>query len=137
ISSGALTYKRVLRQKSGGKLSTIRPVQKIMKRSLDPFKGRLRPLTRIGLRPRRSNRVLPLITHELNTTLTLMQGTTRAMLDNLIPQTDTKHLRALHDNVELMTYLIGDLYTYWELDSGKLVYNKTATDIHAYLESYY
>jgi signal transduction histidine kinase len=67
------------------------------------------------------------IAHELRTPLSVVQANLEAMLDGVLP-TNTQEIASLHEEILLLSRLVGDLRLLSLAEAGQLKLERTATD---------
>lgn len=83
------------------------------------------------------NRLLANVSHELNTPITMIQGYIKAMLDEVIPRTDTAQLRAVYDDTILMALMIQDLQELSMMELGHVTFEPKKIDIDVFMRQIY
>ena len=74
------------------------------------------------------------VAHEVRTPLTILRGTTEALVDGVMPA-DTATLSSLHDEVLRLTRLVGDLETLAEAEASALQLELAPVDLAAIAEA--
>lgn len=82
-------------------------------------------------------RLLTNVSHELNTPLAFIQGYVKAMLDEVIPRTDTSYLRAIYDDTKMMSHMIQDLQELSIIEMGHLTFRLREVNISVFMEQLY
>lgn len=72
--------------------------------------------------------LLASISHELNTPLTFIQGYIKAMIDGVIDRYDSKYLRSIYSDTNMMSAMIRDLQDLSKLESEQVSFNYQTVD---------
>lgn len=83
------------------------------------------------------SRLLANVSHELNTPLTFIQGNVKAMLDEVIPSSDTSYLRTIYEDTRSMSYLVKDLQELSMLELGQPAFKRREVNICVFMKQIY
>jgi len=79
-------------------------------------------------------RLLTNVSHELNTPLAFIQGYVKAMMDEVIPKSDTSYLRAIYDDTKMMSHMIHDLQELSIVELGHITFQVESMNICVYMK---
>src|SRR5699024_1604734 len=82
-------------------------------------------------------RLLANVSHELNTPLTFIQGNVKAILDEVIPSSDSSYLRTIYDDTLSMSHMIQDLQELSMLELEQLNFTFKEVDICLFIKQIY
>jgi two-component system phosphate regulon sensor histidine kinase PhoR len=93
-------------------------------------------LTRIKQLERTREEFVANVSHELRTPLSLIKGYVETLLDGAKdnPEVETKFLQTIQRNSERLQFLIEDLLTISELESGRLKMNLQSVKLHSLVD---
>ncbi|GAA4056878.1 ATP-binding protein [Amphibacillus indicireducens] len=75
------------------------------------------------------------VSHELNTPLTFIQGSIKAMMDGLIPKDESKYFRSVYEDTKMMAHMISDLQMLSKLDYGQIDFSFQLIETRAFFAS--
>lgn len=79
-------------------------------------------------------RLLTNVSHELNTPLAFIQGYVKAMMDGVVPKSDTSYLRAIYGDTKMMSRLIHDLQELSIVELGHITFQVESMNICIYMK---
>ncbi|OEH85113.1 hypothetical protein BHU72_05745 [Desulfuribacillus stibiiarsenatis] len=77
------------------------------------------------------------VSHELNTPLTFIQGYIKAMIDGVIDKEDSKYLRSIYSDTQLMAHIIKDLQELSKLESGHVKFSYQRIEMLTFFRQLY